>query len=210
MGNQHGYLINLTPKNDVVLNDNWKNTKVPEGGTVEFFVEFDKKDLGGGNGIGFFFRKALTTEDKSDLKRRMEYDNFTATSNPSNLGKDYDLPSLSFTGEINQDQTIDFLKNGNDISVEKVSKKNPGESQGSLTWTELFEGIKDNELSRSVKQVYDIAFKNLNQNQVNEFENLVKTGGDTLKFLKETLKDQKVILKANSSDLEIVLDATQQ
>ena len=210
MGNQHGYLISLTPKNDVVLNDNWKNTQVPEGGTVEFFVEFDKKDLGGGNGIGLFFRKALTTEDKSDLKRRMKYDNFTATSNPSNLGKDYDLPSLSFTGEINQDQTIDFLKNGNDISVEKVSKEDPGKSQGSLKWSELFEGIKDNELGRSVKQVYDIAFKNLNQNQVNEYEKLVKTGGDTSNFLKETLKDQKVILKANSSDLEIVLDATQQ
>jgi len=217
MGNQHGYLISLTPKNDVVLNDNWKNTKVPEGGTVEFFVEFDKKDLEGGDGIGFFFRKALTTEDKSDLKRRMKYDNFTATSNPANLGKDYDLPSLSFTGEINQDQTIDFLKKGNDISIEKVSKENPGKSQGSLTWTELFEGIKDNvspddptKLPRSVSQLYDMAFRRLDENQLNAFENLVKKGKDTKNFLKEALKDKKVILKANSSDLEIILGATQQ
>jgi hypothetical protein len=217
MGNQHGYLISLTPKNDVVLNDSWKNTKVPEGGTVEFFVEFDKKDLGGGDGIGFFFRKALTTEDKSDLKRRMKYDNFTATSNPANLGKDYDLPSLSFTGEINQDQTIDFLKKGNDISIEKVSKENPGKSQGSLTWTELFEGIKDNvspddptKLPRSVSQLYDMAFRRLDENQLNAFENLVKKGKDTKNFLKEALKDKKVILKANSSDLEIILGATQQ
>ena len=147
----------------------------------------------------------------------MEYDNFTATSNPSNLGKDYDLPSLSFTGEINKDQTIDFLKNGNDISIEKVSKKNPGKSQGSLTWTELFEGIKDNvspddptKLPRSVSQLYDMAFRRLDENQLKTFENLVKEGKDTKNFLKKALKDKKVILKANSSDLEIILGATQQ
>ena len=195
IGKNTGYRIVVNPKEDYTLEDEWLNTVVEKGGSIEVFVPLRLQDLQDNNSTSYFYQNHLNTDNKKKALRGIKYGTTIPTVNSNELGKNYNYKSSRFINNYKDNEIVDFLQTSKGIELHKVNTKQPGNSLGKIKVKDIYDKIQnwDVDTNPELEEKYNI-----------EVENLVYYRGETHYFVTTATRKclaNRNIVKDNIADV---------